>query len=170
MNIWEIDKEMQAIAEMMDDEELVDLDTGEVISVEDALARLNMAREAKIENAALMVKNMTAEAAAIRSEEKKLAERRKALENKAESVKRYLLAVLYPEGGVPESYESARVRVSARLNNPAVAIDDESALPDVFWRETVKREPDKVEIMEVLKRGIAVPGAHMERSRRVDIK
>lgn len=170
MNIWEIERDIQQIIELESDEELVDLETGEVVTVEQALENLNMARETKIENAALAWKNMAAEAAAIKAEEKKLAERRKAIEGKAEGVKRYLLAVLYPEGGEPESYASAKVKISARLNNPSVAIDDAEALPDEFWRETVKREPDKNEIMEVLKRGIDVPGAHMERSRRVDIK
>lgn len=169
MNIWEIDKEIQAIIDL-GEEEWIDGETGEIMPVEQALEALNMEREKKIENAALAWKNMTAEAAAIRSEEKLLAERRKIVENKAEGFKRYLLAVLYPEGGEAEKFTSARVKVLPRMNGPAVVIDDADSLPDEFWREKVERTPNKDEIKEVLKRGIEVPGAHIERSRRVDIK
>ncbi|MBR7083700.1 MAG: siphovirus Gp157 family protein, partial [Oscillospiraceae bacterium] len=59
---------------------------GEVID-EQALTELLMAKEEKIENVACWIKNLTAEAEAIKAEKEKLAERQKQAEAKAESLK-----------------------------------------------------------------------------------
>lgn len=169
MNIWEIDKAMREIEALEEDEELIDLDTGEVISVADALEKLEMARETKIENAAMMVKNLSAEAAAIKAEEEKLAKRRKAIENKAEDVKQFLVRALTREDGTSEKFRTARAAVTVKLNPAKVIISDEKLLPEVFFREIIDRKPDKEQIKEVLSRGIEVPGAALERGRSVMI-
>lgn len=169
MNIWEIDKAMREIEALEADEELIDLDTGEVISVADALEKLEMARETKIENAAMMVKNLNAEAAAIKAEEEKLAKRRKAIENKADEVKQFLVRALTREDGTSEKFRTARAAVTVKLNPAKVIISDEKLLPEVFFREIIDRKPDKEQIKEVLSRGIEVPGAALERGRSVMI-
>lgn len=169
MNIWEIDKRMREIMALEADEELVDLETGEVISVSDALEKLEMARETKIENAALMAKNLNAQAAAIKAEEEKLAKRRKAIENKADEVKQFLIRALTHEDGTSEKFRTARATVTVRLNRAKVIISDEKLLPEVFFREIIDRKPDREQIKEVLMRGIEVPGAALERGRSVMI-
>lgn len=169
MNIWEIDKAMREIEALEADEELIDLDTGEVISVADALEKLEMARETKIENAAMMVKNLSAEAAAIKAEEEKLAKRRKAIENKADDVKQFLIRALTKEDGTSEKFRTARAAVTVKLNPAKVIISDEKLLPEVFFREIIDRKPDRAQIKEVLSRGIEVPGAALERGRSVMI-
>lgn len=170
MNIWEIDQRMNEIMLLEEDEELVDLETGEVITVEEALEKLEMARGEKIENAALMVKNMAAQAAAIKAEEKKLAKRRRALEEKTEGVKRYLIAALTREDGTSEKFTTARAAVSIKTNTPRTVITDEKAIPEEFFIQKVERRVDKVQLKEVLQRGIEVPGAALERGRSVMIK
>lgn len=169
MNIWEIDKAMREIEALEADEELIDLDTGEVISVSDALEKLEMARETKIENAAMMVKNLSAEAAAIKAEEEKLAKRRKAIENKADGVKQFLVRALTREDGTSEKFRTARAAVTVKMNPAKVIISDEKLLPEVFFREIIDRKPDRAQIKEVLSRGIEVPGAALERGRSVMI-
>lgn len=169
MNIWEIDKAMREIEALEEDEELIDLETGEVISVADALEKLEMARETKIENAAMMVKNLSAEAAAIKAEEEKLAKRRKAIENKADEVKQFLVRALTREDGTSEKFRTARAAVTVKLNPAKVIISDEKLLPEVFFREIIDRKPDRAQIKEVLSRGIEVPGAALERGRSVMI-
>lgn len=169
MNIWEIDKAMREIEALGEDEELIDLDTGEVISVTDALEKLEMARETKIENAAMMVKNLSAEAAAIKAEEEKLAKRRKAIENKVDGVKQFLVRALTREDGTSEKFRTARAAVTVKLNPAKVIISDEKLLPEVFFREIIDRKPDRAQIKEVLSRGIEVPGAALERGRSVMI-
>lgn len=169
MNIWEIDKRMSEIMALEADEELIDLETGEVITVEEAMARLEMAREEKIENAALAVKNLTAQAAAIKAEEERLSKRRKTLEAKAEGFKGYLVAALTREDGTSEKFTTARAAVTVKMNPARVVISDEKLLPEVFFREIIDRRPDRAQIKEVLSRGIEVPGAALERGRSVMI-
>lgn len=170
MNIWEIDTAMKEIMLLEHDEELVDLETGEVITVYEALENLEMARDEKIENAALMVKNMAAQAAAIKAEEEKLKKRRAAIEEKADGVKRYLIAALTREDGTSEKFTTARAEISVRTNPAKVVIKDENQLPKEFFRTIMEVKPDKAEIKEVLSRGIDVPGAALERGRSVVIK
>lgn len=170
MNIWEIDAAMKEIMLLEHDEELVDLETGEVVTVEEAIAKLEMARDEKIENAALMVKNMTAQAEAIKAEEEKLKKRRAAIEGKTEGVKRYLIAALTREDGTSEKFTTSRAAVSIKTNAPRTVITDEKAIPEEFFIQKVERRVDKVQLKEVLQRGIEVPGAALERGRSVVIK
>ena len=80
MKLYEIDSALEA---------LVDPETGELLDYEQ-FSRLQMEREAKIENTALYVKNLEAEAKAIKEEEARLSERRKAMENKAKRLREYI--------------------------------------------------------------------------------
>lgn len=108
MTIWEIDN---AIAE------LVDPETGELLDF-DKFAELSIERDKKIENMACWVVNMTAEAKAIREQEKILAERRKALENKSDRLKDYLDKIL-----CGEKFKTAKVAVSYRKTT-SVEVDE----------------------------------------------
>jgi hypothetical protein len=80
MRLYEIEQALEV---------LVDPETGELFDFEQFEA-LQMERDSKIENMALWVKDLQAEANAIREEEKALAARRKARENQAERLKGYL--------------------------------------------------------------------------------
>ena len=84
MRLYEINEEIM---------QCVDFETGEVID-EGKLNDLQMLREEKIENIGLWIKDLKAEAKAIAEEVKALNARKKAAENKAESLKQYLAMVL----------------------------------------------------------------------------
>ena len=71
MTLYEIDNEIRAFLDKMLD--AVDEETGEIIDIDPAeLEQLNEAREQKIENIALYIKNLEADAKAIKEEEKNL--------------------------------------------------------------------------------------------------
>ena len=81
MTLYEIDRAiMDAITAGLDPE------TGELTNY-DELEELQLARDEKIENIACYIKNIAADAKAIRDEEQALAKRRKTLENRAEGLK-----------------------------------------------------------------------------------
>ena len=152
MKLYEIDN---AIDELIRNS--VDPETGEVMDFTEQLDALQMDREAKIENIGLLIKNLTAEAAAIRNEEKALADRRRAEENHVERLKNYLMASL---GG--EKFSTAKVAISYRKST-AVYIEDEVE----FLREhpeyaRIKTELDKASLKDALKNGEAVTGAALE--------
>ena len=76
MTLWEIDQGIMAC---------LDAETGEIIDPE-MLTALSMEREAKLENVACWIKNLRAEAAAIKAEKDALAKREKAAAKKAEDL------------------------------------------------------------------------------------
>lgn len=168
MNIYEINDQIAALLEL-DDSEIIDEETGEVIPVAQALDALAMARETKIENVACMVKNREAEIAAIRSEEKKLAERRRTLENRVEGNRAWLLAALTRPDGTPDSLRTGRVSVCLKRNPPSV-ICDEAMLPDAYKVTKTTVTPDKDAIKRAILGGEDVPGARLEAKRSVSIK
>lgn len=161
MTIYEIDARIA---------ELIDPETGELLDYE-AFASLQMEREAKIENMALWYKDLTAEAKAIREEEKALAERRRSAENKAERLKGYL-----DEALAGESYKSAKVAVSYRRSK-AVEISDESAAISELESSghndciyyTAPRV-NKVALARLLKDGGAVPGAELVERNNIQVR
>lgn len=109
MTLYEIDKEIQAL--ITEDGEIEDAERFDALAME---------RDKKIENVGCWVKNLDATAAAIREEEKALAERRRRLENRAEKLKAYLDHAL--DG---QKFDSPRVAISYRKSK-AVEIPDEA--------------------------------------------
>lgn len=134
-----------------------DEDTGEVLFDAGNLEALEGELNEKLEACGLYVKNMKAEAEAIRAEEKALAERRRAKERKTERLKQYVLACMEQTG--TESVETARVRLTTRQSQ-FVEVTDEDALykaaPDYFVRQAPK--VDKAGLRKALKEGEHIPG------------
>lgn len=141
----------------------IDLETGEIVDLE-AFENLQMERNEKLENIALWVKNLLSEAEALKAEEKAFADRRKATENKAESLKRYLDSALNGQ-----KFNTTKVAISYRKST-AVEVD-ESKLPAKWLREIpASYVVDKVEITKALKAGETVDGAVLVERNNIQIK
>lgn len=119
----------------------IDPETGDVIDLE-ALEALTMAREEKIENVALWIKDLKAEAEALKAEEKKLADRRRAAENKAESLKEFLRLSL--DG---QKFKTARTAISYTTSHP-VEIEDE----DLFLEWAQGNAPEYLKVTTEISR------------------
>ena len=136
----------------------IDLETGEVIDTE-RLDALNMERDAKIENVVCWIKDLKAEAEAIKAEKQKLAERQKVAENKAESLKKW---VAYALSG--QKFSTAKCSVSFR-NTESVEVTEEGL--EALMKEhdellTYKApEPNKTAIKQALKDGLSVAGVQL---------
>ena len=149
----------------------VDQETGEILDVE-KLDALQLEREAKLEGVALWVKDLKAEAAAVKEEADKLTARKKALDNKIEGLKNWLLFAL--DG---EKLKTPRCNVYY-THNQRVKVDDEEKLIEFLKNTTVPneflrfREPElrRDEIKKALKEGVRIPGAELEETESVVIK
>ena len=148
-----------------------DLETGEILDSE-KLTALQMEREKKLEGVALWVKDLKAEAAAVKEEADKLTARKKALDNKIESIKTWLLIAL--DGG---KLKTPRCNVY-QMHSQRLAVADEGKLIE-FFQETNDpekflrfRDPElrKDEIKKALKDGFVIPGAALEETESVVIK
>lgn len=170
MNLYQINAEIEQLENAVEDGMLIDEETGELLTIEQALDMLKMERTQKIENIALWCKNLASDVVALKAEEDNLAKRRKAAETKQTRLKAYLLGALTQENGEVISYHGTKAVVKVKNNPPSVVVSDEALLPDEFKIQKITVAPDKKSLAEVLKRGIAVPGAHLEVGRSVTIK
>lgn len=140
----------------------VDVETGEIFD-EAKFEELNLTREQKIENICLWIKNLNAEAEALKIEKNNLAERQKAKENKAESLKKYITG--YLDGA---TYESAKVRVSFRKSE-SLEIEEGTIIPDEFLRFK-EPEVNKTDLKKAIKGGLNIPGVQLVENQNIQIK
>ena len=164
MTLYEIDHH---IAEVF--EAAIDPETGEITNSEAwaELEALQMAREDKLENIGCWIKDLNAEAAAIKAEEEALKKRRQSTEKKAESLKGYLAWTLQGE-----KFKSAKVAISWRRSESA-ELDpgmDPVQLPLKFQRVKVSVDPDKTALKEALKAGEEIPGVKLVEKQNIQIK
>ena len=148
----------------------VDQETGEIFDPEQ-LDALQMERAQKLEGVALWVKDLKAEAEAVKAEADKLNARKKAIDNKVESLKTWLM---YALGG--EKLKTPRCNVY-QTHNQKVVIDDEKAMIDMlmsspFGEKFLRiKEPeiDKNALKDSLKQGYEYEFAHLEETESIVI-
>lgn len=155
MKIYEIPGALRELLDRLD----ADPDTGEVDGEAlAAYAEYNAAAAEKLEGTACYCRELLAEAEAIKAEEERLAKRRKALENKSERLKNYMMPALEAMGGKVKG-----VMASVRIGkSQAVTVFDIDALPDAFKHVKTTIDPDKVALKKDLKSGEVIPGAALE--------
>ena len=158
MTIYEIDEKIL---------NCIDLETGEIIDI-DKLNELELERDAKIENVACWIKELKAEAEAIKAEKLALAERQRVAENKAESLKKWLAYALNGE-----KFKTAKCSVSFRKTE-SVEVTDEG-LSNLMKEHdellTYKApEPNKKAIKQAIKDGLSVEGVRLGCNTSVIIK
>ena len=157
MTLFEIDK---AIAEFEWD---IDPETGEVLNPY-GLDDLQMAREQKCENIALLIKNKEAEKNAVAEQEKVFADRKKSLGNEIDRLKNYLGYALNGE-----KFSTPRVAVSFRKSE-SVLIKNENLIPDDYCEFTTTRKPNKKTIKDALKEGKELMGVELLEKSNIQIK
>ena len=165
---------MRALYEINQDIlDCVDMETGEILDVE-KLDALQLEREAKLEGVALWIKDMKAESAAVKEEADKLLARKKALDNKIEGLKSWLLIAL--DGG---KLKTPRCNVYQTHGQRVAIVGDEKDL--IAWLERNTEDPRefirykdpelrKDEIKRALKDGKEIEYAKLEETESVVIK
>lgn len=143
-------------------ESCVDIETGEILDIE-KLEKLQIAFDEKVENIALWVKNLNAEAEVIKKEKDSLAARQKVCENKALGLKNYLSSFLNGQ-----KFETPRVSISYRKSE-SVEVTDVSALDPEFYK-VVQPEADKTKIKNAIKNGATLAGAFLVEKQNIQIK
>lgn len=157
--LYDIDADLDALLSQVDEE------TGELLFSLDDLEALQMEREAALEGIALTVKNLTAEAAALKGEIDNLTKRKRQAEARAERLTRFLQDAL-----AGEKLKTSRVAVSYR-SSKAVEIRDE-----IFWQNPderflrMKPEVNRTAIKEALEAGETIPGAEIVTRQSMQIK
>jgi hypothetical protein len=133
----------------------------------DTLEGLEGDVEDKIDNFACVIKELQADAEAIRKKEETLAGRRKAKEKKVEGLKNYLQACLYQLGKT--KVETARNVVAIRKNPASVKLSVDFC-DDRYVQVVETTRIDKAKIKDDLKSGKEIKGAWLEQSESLNIK
>ena len=157
MKLYEIDN---AIYECVNED-------GEVIDPE-KLEELQMERDKKIEGIACWIKELVAEANAIKEEKLKLEARQRVAENKVKSLKSYLAYAL--KGA---SFRTAKVSVSFRKTETVEVTPDGLENLKAMRDDLLKYkepEPDKTAIKQALKSGLSVRGVQLVQNTSTIIK
>ena len=153
MNLYEIDSAIM---------DCVDMETGEIIDIE-ALEDLQMERDQKIEGIGCWIKNLLADAKALKEEKDNLAARQKAAENKAASLKAYLSSYLNGE-----KFKTAKVSISYRKSD-SVNIAEDAVIPEEYLKYS-EPTPDKIGLKAALKAGEKIQGISLVTSNNIQIK
>jgi hypothetical protein len=150
-------------------EKLADLELDEQ-TIADTLEGLSGDLEAKATATAMVARNMQALAASIKEAEQAMAARRKALEARAERLTAYLLGSMQHAG--IQKIECPHFALAVRQNPPSVVINEPGLIPAEYMRQKPPppAEPDKTAIAALLKSGGEVPGAHLSRGVRLEIR
>ena len=150
---------------------LVENQGGEVNPEQDAaLDRLSTLVRAGREDAIRFVMETEVWAEARASESKRLAAASQEARARADRVRSLLLGVLKSEG-LSEA-TTGILTAKIRINPPSVQVQDESRIPDNFWRVIPEtKAPDKTAIKQhITTTGLDVPGCTLIRTERLEIK
>jgi len=152
-----------------DAEKLADMDLDEQ-TLADTLEGLSGELEVKAQNVIMFTRNLEATAAAIKEAEAQMAARRKALENRAAGLRRYVLENMQFAG--IQKIECPFFKLSIRDNPAAVDIYEPGLIPAQYMKqpEPPPPAPDKTAIKAAITAGTDVPGARLTKGTRLDIK
>lgn len=128
--------------------------------IADTLEAIEWELEGKIENCLAVIKNELAYAESLKAESKKLSERAKSSELRADRIKEYIAASLETAG--KKSLKAGVHQVTVRAPSKSVEILDSGALPAEFVEYETNIKPDKLAIKKQLEAGIEVPGAQIK--------
>lgn len=162
--------EIPEAIEMLE-ENLLDIETGEILSQDEAnkmIAELQLEADKKTEWIAKEILNLKAEAEALKEQKKKFESRQRAAERKAESLKNYLKFAL---NGEKWKAEDSSVSVSYRASKNVVNVTDIDSIEDRFFKTPhTESNLNKTMLKEAILNGEQIWGAKLEDKTSVIIK
>lgn len=127
--------------------------------------------EIKAQNVAYAIRNLEATAEAIKAAEKQMADRRKAMENRAEHIREYLKTCM--EVANVQKVECPHFALTIKKNPQSVHIFEEALIPAEYMAPAPPPPPpapNKVAIKEAINAGKEVPGAMLVQGKRLEIR
>lgn len=163
MSLYQLDAHIQEILENGS----INEETGEYVVDETALTEVQIDRVAKVENIVRYIKNLEADADAIKKEVALQNARLKRLENMSKRLKELVTVSMERNG--EKKLQIPCADLSLRKSEQCI-IDNEIDLPDKYVNVKTSYVPDKAKIKEAIKAGESVTGAHIETKSNLQIK
>ena len=166
MKLYELTTDFLSFVEAVDNDEIPEE------AIADTLESIELAIEDKADNMACLLKNLDAEITAFKTEENRLAERRKAKEKTYDRIKEYLAENLQRVG--IDKMETVRNKITFRKSE-SVEVDE---VAFIKWAEKERDDlltysapkANKTAIKDALKNGAKVVGASIVIKQNIQIK
>ena len=152
--LYELTGELLEIENMISEEDIT------ADQAKDTLEALEMEFNEKAINTVKVIENFKPSIDVIDQQIKKLQAKKKALQNKQESLREYLRSNM--EACEITKIECPFFSITLKKPSQAVQIDNENALPDEFVTVKTTTAPDKKAILAALKKGEQVEGASLK--------
>lgn len=159
MKLYELSQQYAQLVELV--EEL------DEVTFRDTLESIQEEIDDKVENTAKLMRSFQVDVDALKLEEKRLADRRIAIEKRIESIKDYLKNQMEVAG--IDKVKRPTLTVSIANNPPSVEIEDESLIPFDYMVPQPARI-DKKALLTALKEGQDISGASIKQTRGVRIR
>lgn len=172
MRLFEIATEFKSLRDLVETDCEFNEETGEVINNDDILSELfnglQLKLSDKLDNSAYVIKELEANADALKIEAKRLSDRASHLSKNAEQLKKLMSLALSESGD--DKLKTDKFTFSFRKSE-TVEIDV-LITPEDFDRKfiRIKREFDKTKIKTALKNGEVIEGASLKENSNFQIK
>lgn len=126
--------------------------------LEDTLESIELSINDKLENIGKVIRNLEAESAAFKEEEKRLADKRKTIDNNIKNLKLYAEQSLKATG--QRKVKAGLFTFNIQKNPPSIDITDKDLIPQKYY-VPVEPKLDKQTIKDLLKNGENIPGVEL---------
>lgn len=160
MTLYQLTEEFEQLLQIAEDPD------ADEQTIADTMEALTGEIEDKIDGYATVINSMFADIETIRAEERRLAERRRIFEDRIARMKTAVKSAMELTGKT--KVQTAVYTVSIRKSPAKLVIDDESLIPERFWKP---QEPvlDKAALREAIKEEWS-PAAHLVQGTALVIK
>lgn len=159
MNLYELTDNYLKVLEL--------IENGEE-GLEDTLESINDAIELKADGYARIIRNLEANAVALKTEIDRLTNRRRSIENSIDRLKENLKNAMIATGKEKIKTDLFNVTV---VNNPvAVNVIDEKLIPEEYFKVEIIRKLDKLSLRDAIKNGEEIQGAELTQGKGLRIK
>ena len=159
MNLYELTDNYLKVLEL--------IENGEE-GLEDTLESINDAIEVKADGYARIIRNLEANAVALKTEIDRLTNRRRSIENSIDRLKENLKNAMIATGKEKIKTDLFNVTV---VNNPvAVNVIDEKLIPEEYFKVEIIRKLDKISLRDAMKKGEEIQGAELKQGKGLRIK
>lgn len=162
MKLYEINEQIRAVMATLEPNE----HGADVVSLHVLLNELSLEKEQKLINIHRLIKEIEADAVAIKAEEARLSALRKQAEKKVESLKEYVVRFGLAQG---EKF-SAQGAVFSWRKSVGVEVVDESIVPEEYLRVKTSIEVDKSKAKDALSLGVDIPGLEYYERQNLQVK
>lgn len=142
---------------------LLDMD---LENIDEHLEVLDGEIENKAENIAKVLRSLDGEVEIYKAEEKRLADKRKAIENRSKRLKEYLQEQMVAVD--KKKFKTELFSFNIQKNRASVVITNEDKLPEDYFK--ISRTPIKADIEKALKEGLLTDAAELKQTESLRIR